>query len=512
MKEKLKKFFTIFILVLSATLIVGAFYMWVNFPYTYFEEIVFYSKMGLENSDNSVFFDGVKTGLPFVLLVLIFFYALLYDITFGKKIINVKIKRKKIQAYPFKIVQKHRQIAIAIIFVFSLTLVLSSIKVFDYIFYINSDSKFIQEKYINPRDVNIEFKDKRNLIFIVVESLETSMFSKEHGGYWDYEVTPELYKLLNDKDAVTFYNQNKAQGMNMLQGASWTTASVVANSTGVPFKIRINKNGYHSNEFMNGSYALGDLLEDNGYYNELISAANTSFGGIKEYFTNHGSYEIIDNKSLKKYDLSMNKSDKGKWGFNDNYLFETAKKRLEIISKEDKPFNLELITIDTHFTDGFIGNYSLNKYDTQYENVYATESKLIYDFVNWVKEQDFYDNTTIVIVGDHISMQTQFFKERGAKDRYVYNCIINPINKEANNKNRIITALDTYPTIVSSIGGIIENDKLGLGVNLFSNKKTLAEEYGVKYLDKELQKKSNFYNDSILKDKYLDKFKLEESR
>ena len=508
MKKEVSKS-TIFILFVCAIMIVGAVYIFINFPYTYFEEIVFYARNGVGDSDSSVFFEAIKIGLPFVLLLMVLFYTIIYDITFGKK--TLKTKKGK-QIYPFKIMDKHRKKFVFAIFLISLITLFSSVKIFNYLFYICSDSKFIEEKYVDPRETNIKFDEKRNLIFIVVESLETSFFSKEHGGSWDYEVTPELYKLLNDEDAVTFYNKNKAQGLSMIQGASWTTASVVATGTGLPFKISINVNGSLSKDFMNGTYALGDLLKDNGYYNEVISAARTSFGGIKEYFTKHGDYSIIDTKSLDKYGLKMKKSDKGKWGFNDNYLFETAKKRLEVISKQDEPFNLELITIDTHFTDGFIGDYSLNKYDTQYENVYATESKLIYDFVNWVKQQDFYDNTTIVIVGDHISMQTSFFRKHNAKDRYVYNCIINPKTKTKNNKNRTITALDIYPTIVTSIGGIIENDKLGLGVNLFSDKKTLAEEYGVKELDKELQKRSKYYNKVLLNDKYLDKFKLEESR
>ena len=35
---------------------------------------------------------------------------------------------------------------------------------------------------------------------------------------------------------------------------------------------------------------------------------------------------------------------------------------------------------------------------------------------------------------------------------------------------------DTYPTVVSALGGNIKGDRLGLGVNLFSSEKTLAEE------------------------------------
>ena len=73
-------------------------------------------------------------------------------------------------------------------------------------------------------------------------------------------------------------------------------------------------------------------------------------------------------------------------------------------------------------------------------------------------------------------------------------------NKELSNKNRIYSALDNYPTIVSAIGGNIEGDKLGLGVNLFSNEKTLLERYGTVKADIELKKKSNFYNMKILKE------------
>ncbi len=52
------------------------------------------------------------------------------------------------------------------------------------------------------------------------------------------------------------------------------------------------------------------------------------------------------------------------------------------------------------------------------------------------------------------------------------------------------------------LGATIDGDKLGLGVNLFSNEKTLVEKYGVKYLNAELAKKSIFYNNFILGDTY----------
>jgi phosphoglycerol transferase len=54
-----------------------------------------------------------------------------------------------------------------------------------------------------------------------------------------------------------------------------------------------------------------------------------------------------------------------------------------------------------------------------------------------------------------------------------------------------------YPTILSSIGATIEGNKLGFGVNLFSDEKTLIEELGKEKFDKELLKSSDYY------DKYI---------
>ena len=55
-----------------------------------------------------------------------------------------------------------------------------------------------------------------------------------------------------------------------------------------------------------------------------------------------------------------------------------------------------------------------------------------------------------------------------------------------------------YPIILSSIGVEIKGNKLGLGVNLFSNENTLAEKYSFDYVNNELNKKSVFYNKVIL--------------
>ena len=197
-------------------------------------------------------------------------------------------------------------------------------------------------------------------------------------------------------------------------------------------------------------------------------------------------------------------------------MFNVAKERLGILSKNKEPFNLTLVGVDTHFIDGFKGEYTVDEYDTQYENVYRTESKLIYDFVSWVKKQDFYEDTTIVIIGDHLSMQDPFFENHNQDLRKRYFLVINSLVDTNNYKNRLYTSLDTYPTVLASIGAEIEGNKLGLGVNLFSMKKTLAErdDFDIDYINEEIVKKSDFYNEKILGSDYqemIEKLGIEET-
>ena len=58
--------------------------------------------------------------------------------------------------------------------------------------------------------------------------------------------------------------------------------------------------------------------------------------------------------------------------------------------------------------------------------------------------------------------------------------------------------MDLFPTTLASMGAKIEGDILGIGTNLFSDKQTLAEIYGIEKLREELTKNSQFYNKKIL--------------
>ena len=114
--------------------------------------------------------------------------------------------------------------------------------------------------------------------------------------------------------------------------------------------------------------------------------------------------------------------------------------------------------------------------------------------------QDFYKNTTIIITGDHFSMDSGYFT-RVVEEGYVrhgYNCFINAQSEPANTQNRVCTSLDMFPTILSAMGFTIEGERLGLGTNLFSSLPTLPEKYGYDWFEEEMNKPSDYYKEKFI--------------
>lgn len=121
--------------------------------------------------------------------------------------------------------------------------------------------------------------------------------------------------------------------------------------------------------------------------------------------------------------------------------------------------------------------------------------------MQWIQEQDFYKDTTIVISGDHLSMNTDYFKRNNLNlnGRRVYNAFINPAVGivPLQITNRMFSSIDLFPSTLAALGVEINGDRLGLGTNLFSDKPTLLELYGYDFVYDELSQKSEFYNETF---------------
>ena len=83
-------------------------------------------------------------------------------------------------------------------------------------------------------------------------------------------------------------------------------------------------------------------------------------------------------------------------------------------------------------------------------------------------------------------------------NRSIYNVIINPKMEYSCSNNSSFSSFDMFPTILNSIGVYISDNKLGLGVSLFSCENTLVEDLGDNYLSVELSKNSKYYNNCLV--------------
>lgn len=365
------------------------------------------------------------------------------------------------------------------------------------------DSTFIEENYIAPSNANLKFpKQKRNLIMIYLESMENTFLSKDLGGYMNDNLIPELTKLA-DEGYVFSHTDNKLGGFLPSTGAGWSVAAMVNMGFGVPMKVPTDGNSYGTEgNFLPGGTAIGDILHEQGYEQTLMFGADAAFGGLDHYFNLHGEFNIIDYKAAKEKGLIPDDYYVW-WGYEDDKLYEFAKDELTRLSEAGKPFHFVMETADTHAPEGYLSPKAEKKFSDQYSNtIYYSQAEAV-KFVRWIQAQPFYENTTVILIGDHLTMASCISETVKDYQRTCFNLILNPAEdlrnlSEDRFRNRQWASFDMFPTMLSSIGVEIEGNKLGIGTDLFSGEKTIFEKYGVSEVNDKLTQKSNFYNENIL--------------
>ncbi|AVQ33896.1 LTA synthase family protein [Staphylococcus muscae] len=373
------------------------------------------------------------------------------------------------------------------------------------------DSQYIKQNYVAPTTKQYQFPEKkRNLVHIYLESVENSYLSKDLGGYMNENLMSELTEL--SKEGVHFSDsKDPFGGPHQTYGSSWSVAGMVNMGMGIPLKIPMNGNSYgKSGYFLPGARGMGDILHEEGYEQTIMFGADADFGGLTTYFKSHGNFNIWDWKYARNHGY-IPKDYKVWWGFEDDKLYDYAKQEITRLSQTGKPFNFTMETADTHFPDGYVSKNTPTPRDNQYANVIAYSTSEAVAFVRWLQQQPYYENTTIVITGDHLSMDKKFFKDFDPDyKRDIFNLIINPAKEPEKVQNRQFAPLDMFPTILSSMGVEIKGDRLGLGTDLFSETPTLIERDGLEKFDSEISMNSNYYNKQFVSERGSGKQKVEQ--
>lgn len=472
-----------------------------------FASIVFHLNVPLEGTNMS----------PFVSLIIA---CVLGVAVFGTVALIVAIKGSKESHISWDFKKRSIKIPIAffsrryvrVSFILFLVLLIINMRILELDIYIYNQfqtSTLIEDEYVAPESVELTFpEEKRNIIYILLESMEISYASPYYGGTFENHLIPELTRIglknigFTDKEGIL-------NGAYTPTGTTWSIAALVAETSGIPLLMPIgqNKLGKHSS-FLPGAYSLGQVLEKEGYNQLFMLGSSAEFSGIKDYLTEHGGYEIYDHALAQEigdipedYDVF--------WGMEDAKLYEFAKRELTELAAKGEPFSFTLFTIDTHFTDGYLCELCSNKHgsdkEDKYDNVIDCADRQVSSFLYWLEKQPYYENTTIVISGDHGTMNNEYVESHIKEvdhvedyERKVYTTIINSAIEYNVPGVRQYATFDMYPTMLAAMGVEIKGNKMALGTNLFSGEKTLIEKYGLEYVDQEFMKVSEFYREKIL--------------
>ena len=165
---------------------------------------------------------------------------------------------------------------------------------------------------------------------------------------------------------------------------------------------------------------------------------------------------------------------------------------------------MTFFTIDTHAPSGLydpdcVKSADENDDDERLKASLRCVSREVDKFLKNIKSKPFYNNTTIIIFGDHRFPGNRLVKD--FPDKKWVNVFINITRAAVTEEGRLFSDIDMFPTILSSINFDIEGGRLGLGTDLFSDKKTLVEKIGLDSLNKEISKMPNhlIYESYLLK-------------
>ena len=488
--------------ILFAILIVAEEYVLSSFSGITIDQLVFHLNTNLEGSNWSTFLPTLIQAGIYILIAVIGCTI----VAFIKKYFIKKANRyRKFNLKAKEMIKEYSLHFVATICGFiAICIVLVSLAdnyyLIDYLAARRIDTEIYDKYYVSTANVELTFPEKKkNLIYIYMESMEMSLADESHGGGKSVNVIPELTDIALENDCFNG-DTNILNGARSLYNSTWTIAGLVAQTSGLPLGINhvLTNNINSISSFMPGATTLGDILGKEGYHNVFMLGSDAKFGNRDVYFKEHGNYDIDDYYWARNNNKLPNRSYYVWWGYEDDKLFTYAKEELTSLAESDEPFALSLLTVDTHFVDGYLCDDCPDTFTSQYSNVLACSSKKVSELVEWIEAQPWGEDTVIVLNGDHLCMDSKYYEDMPDDyERKTYTAIINSSKKEPDT-TRLYSTMDLFPTTLSAMGVTIKGDRLGLGTDLYSDTPTLLEELGENYLNYELSLNSTFYDKNIL--------------
>ena len=307
------------------------------------------------------------------------------------------------------------------------------------------------ETYVDPATVRLASGKPRNLVLIYLESMEQVYADPALFGR-------DLLAPLARLGGHSFPSYQPAPG------ATWTIAGMVATQCGLPLKVYTEsdlRGSDRGRSFMPGATCLGDVLQARGYRNVFMGGAPLSFAGKGAFLRDHGYQEAWGRDEWER--AGVQRAQMNEWGLHDSTLYEGARRRLAELHAAGQPFNLTLLTIDTHNPHGFRSPHCRSRGARDFAGIIACGAEQAAEFVEFARRNGYLRDTVVVILGDHLAVPNPVWEklQSAGERRRIYNLVIADGPVAANTQE--LLPFDWYPTMLDLLGLQVEGERLALG-------------------------------------------------
>ncbi|MBN9654764.1 LTA synthase family protein [Halobacillus sp. GSS1] len=322
---------------------------------------------------------------------------------------------------------------------------------------------YINEHKTNPNSEMTGVAEGKNVIALSLESTQTFVVDNTVNGK---ELTP-YFNDLKEEGAYfsNFYHQVK-------QGRTSDSEFLLDNSL-----YGLNRGAAFFTHSGNEYQATPEVLGEKGYFTSTMHANDETFWNRNVMYDSLGYDEYFSKK-----DFNVTEEKSYGWGYLDEYFFSDSLDKMEQL---EQPFYNKMISLTNHhpFTlpeekkyveEGNTSSETLNRY---FQTI-RYQDEALKQFVEEFKKSDLYDDTVLVIYGDHFGISENHKQAMGEyldKDINDYEqfqlqrvpLLILGEGIEPQENDTVGGQVDLRPTLMNLLG-VKDENPVQFGQDLFS--------------------------------------------
>ena len=247
---------------------------------------------------------------------------------------------------------------------------------------------FTHSNYAEPNPSYFGIGKDMNVIYIHLESIQSFLMDYQLHGE---EVTPFLNSLIREENTAYFDNFFHQTA----QGKTADAEFILENSL-----YGLSQGSAFTTKGLNTYQAAPAILGQQGYTSAVFHGNSGSFWNRNEIYKSFGYDKFFDSSYY-----NMNEADLADYGLMDKPFYEQSIPLLETLPQ---PFMAKFITVTNHYPYPIADELATiaphttgdKSVDTYFQTArYADEA--LAQFFNYLKESGLYDNSILVMYGDH---------------------------------------------------------------------------------------------------------------